>query len=240
MGVVSVKNKISKNELEELRTRMGESSPEGSIDRLKLKVMKGASTLEDLKLLGVPMKHLPQRYEEAAVGILKRGSGVLPALENGAAGLILVGGGDWYRGAMAAALAARKASNRWNATRTFIDVPELIDKVFSLPLYGADSRSALLAGVKSADILVLHGLDELVERPKGSSALEEILRERARTACGYTIVTSELEWSSLKRRVTDRIRMDLVDLLVVPSAEKLNCVSLSGMQSAQSKGHSHD
>lgn len=46
MGIINVKNKISKNELEELRARMGESSPEGSIGRLKLKAMKGLRPLK--------------------------------------------------------------------------------------------------------------------------------------------------------------------------------------------------
>lgn len=54
----------------------------------------------------------------------------------------------------------------------FIDVPELVDRLFSLPLYGSELSSSVLAEIKGAEVLALHGIAEIADRPKASLHLK--------------------------------------------------------------------
>ena len=235
MSKIKVTNTISPEKFAELLRAVDGSSEAARLQDLKRKVEEGAATYEEMRHLGIKIRHLPVRYEKGMRLLLKEDTSAFEVLEAGSLGVLLVGGNDGSRGAMAAALAVRKTAGSWNATRMFIDVPELIDKLFSLPLYGSESSSSVLAEIKGAEVLTLHGIAELVERPKASPALEEILKERVRRANGFTIVTSELDWSELKACMTERLGRSLRDLLLVPSIGKLNGLNLGEASLARKK-----
>lgn len=145
--------------------------------------------------------------------------------------MLVVGGDDRLRGEITAILTIRKAASGWNANRVFADVPELIDCIHSLPLFGCKSRSALLVELKNADVLTLHAIEGFFQNPSETRILEEVPCERNRRASGYTILTSGMAWADLKAHLPTSVVDSLKSTLAVPPESKLNCISLPKVKS---------
>lgn len=120
--------------------------------------------------------------------------------ENGAVGVLVEGGDDMDRGAVAASLLlAMQARYRINDV-DFTDWADMMDRCRAAPLYGTDSVDAALNPLKDVSVLVLHGVDCYIRSRDGAENLGKVLRSRAANG-KKTIMTSSIAWPMLKRTV---------------------------------------
>ena len=120
--------------------------------------------------------------------------------ENGAAGVLVEGGDDMDRGAVAASLLLAMQKLHHTAGVAFVDWGDMIDACRAAPLYGVDSATAALNPLKGVSILVLHGVDYCIRSRDGAENLGKVLRSRSANG-NKTIMTSSVSWPMLERTV---------------------------------------
>lgn len=186
--------------------------------------------LEDARRIAAPILGIPPAYlqayhpDEASVIDLQLTDGILS--ETGPIGLLITGGTDVRRGRAAALLLTQAC--RGSRAGLFIDYPDLLDICRSAPLYGPESRSAILSEPKHVAVLVLHALDSAIAQPRSDEPLWQILRQRTASRL-TTILTSRMEWREIYTHNADapELREYLEACLIVPGKNSLNILGLS-------------
>lgn len=120
--------------------------------------------------------------------------------DDGASGVLVVGGDDACRGAAAASLLLAMQTRFRTNDVNYVDWENMIDKCRAAPLFGPESVDAALNPLKDVSILVLHGVDSYAGSRDGAEALEKVLRSRSANG-GKTIMTSSVAWPVLERSV---------------------------------------
>lgn len=176
-------------------------------------------------ILGIPPAYLQEFHpDEASVIDLQLTDGILS--ETGPIGLLITGGTDVRRGGAAALLLTRACGS--GRTGLFIDYPELVDRCRSAPLYGPDSRAAILSEPKHAGVLVIHAVDSAIARRQTDEPLWHLLR--LRTASRLTsILTTRMGWRDIHAHQKDAREVGeyLEACLIIPGKDSLNVISLS-------------
>lgn len=120
--------------------------------------------------------------------------------DDGASGVLVVGGDDMCRGAAAASLLLAMQTRFRTNDVNYVDWENMIEKCRAAPLFGPDSVDAALNPLKDVSILVLHGVDSYAGCRDGAEALGKVLRSRSANG-GKTIMTSSVAWPVLERSV---------------------------------------
>lgn len=86
MGKIKVANTVGPEKFEEIRRTVDGSSETAHLRDLKRKVEEGAATYEEMRRLGIEVRHLPRRYEKGMRLLLKDDVSAFEVLEAGSLG----------------------------------------------------------------------------------------------------------------------------------------------------------
>lgn len=185
-----------------LCTESGYAIPHARLAELEvIDARRNAKTGKDIALIepDIPVGYrLEASADDPSVIEQSMSGGILA--DDGASGVLVVGGDDMCRGAAAASLLlAMQARCRTNDV-CYVDWANMIDKCRAAPLFGPESVDAALNPLKDVSILVLHGVDAYAGSRDGADALGKVLRSRSANG-GKTIMTSSVAWPMLERSV---------------------------------------